>query len=130
MVGFILRVFCYLKQSLAGGLEWIGKSKALGRKSCPMRRNCRTSGQGDCPDELHKPAPNPDADNLYERLKGRVGQVSFVVPQDLSRRTGYYFGKRLRKASQDTGRQAGMTLCDASPLVALINKSDSQHQNA
>jgi hypothetical protein len=58
-------------------------------------------------DEPQVPTPNPDADNLYERLKDRVGQVSFAVPQDLSRRTGYYFGKALEEKHRGTqGEQA------------------------
>lgn len=58
-------------------------------------------------DEPQTFAPNPETDNLYERLKDRVGQVSFAVPQDLSRRTGYYFGKALQdKHHRTQGEQA------------------------
>jgi len=58
-------------------------------------------------DEPQAPTPNPDAGNLYERLKDRVGQVSFAVPQDLSQRTGYYFGKALQEKHHGTqGEQA------------------------
>lgn len=53
-------------------------------------------------DEPQAPAENPDADTLYERLKHRVGQVSFAVPQDLSSRTGYYFGKALQEKHHGT----------------------------
>lgn len=48
-------------------------------------------------DEVESASSNLDTDNLYERLKDKVGQVSFPVPQDLSRRTGYYFGKGLEE---------------------------------
>ncbi len=58
-------------------------------------------------DEIQAATQNLDADNLYERLKDRVGQVSFPVPQDLSRRTGYYFGKALEEKHRGTqGEQA------------------------
>ena len=58
-------------------------------------------------DELQSPTPNLDTDNLYERLKDRVGQVSFAVPEDLSRRTGHYFGKALQEKHHGTqGEQA------------------------
>jgi hypothetical protein len=58
-------------------------------------------------DDDQAPASSPDAGNLYERLKDRVGQVSFAVPQDLSRRTGHYFGKVLEeKHLRRQGEQA------------------------
>lgn len=58
-------------------------------------------------DEPQSLTSNPDTDNLYERLKDRVGQVSFAVPEDLSRRTGYYFGKALQEKQHGTqGEQA------------------------
>lgn len=58
-------------------------------------------------DEGQASTPDLDTDNLYERLKDRVGQVSFPVPQDLSSRTGYYFGKTLEeKRRRSQGEQA------------------------
>ncbi len=45
---------------------------------------------------------DPETGSLYERLKDRVGQVSFAVPQDLSRRTGHYFGKELQEEHHRT----------------------------
>lgn len=58
-------------------------------------------------DEPQSLTPNPETDNLYERLKDKVGQMSFAVPQDLSRRTGYYFGKALEEKHHGTqGEQA------------------------
>ena len=51
-------------------------------------------------DELQSPSSNPDTNNLYERLKDKIGQVSFPVLQDLSRRTGYYYGKALEEKNR------------------------------
>jgi hypothetical protein len=58
-------------------------------------------------DEGQVSSPDPDADSLYERLKDRVGQVSFSVPQDLSSRTVYYFGKAIEEKHRGSqGEQA------------------------
>lgn len=58
-------------------------------------------------DEPQSLTPNLDTYNLYERLKDQVGQVSFAVPEDLSRRTGHYFSKALQEKHHGTqGEQA------------------------
>jgi len=74
-------------------------------------------------DEGQASSPDRDADSLYERLKDRVGQVSFLSHKTCRVGRDTTLVRRLRGITGH--RRASVILCDASPLVALINKASS-----